>query len=118
VDLPPTQTNNPNLTASYLLKEEGLEKLDNSNLAGSGIKSKVLEPGKSDEKDKSQDRVPTRKIVSSLDGNSNMVDVMGIGIKADNRKATSKRKSWEAKEESNYVTFNLFSPKITLTVKS
>ncbi len=24
IDLPPTQTNNPNLTASYLLKEDGL----------------------------------------------------------------------------------------------
>jgi hypothetical protein len=64
---------------------------------GSGIKPKITEPGKTEEKDKSQDRVPTRKIGSSLDGNSNMVDVMGIGIKADNRKGTSKRKSWEAK---------------------
>lgn len=27
IDLPPTQVNNPNLTASYLLKEDGLEKL-------------------------------------------------------------------------------------------
>lgn len=30
IDLPPTQTNNPNLTASYLLKEDGLEKLEQS----------------------------------------------------------------------------------------
>jgi hypothetical protein len=47
-----------------------------------------------------------------------MVDVMGIGIKADNRKMTSKRKSWEAaKEDSNYVSFTLSSPKKTQTVK-
>ena len=39
----------------------------------------------------------------NLDPNTNMVDVTGIGIKADNRKMTSKRKSWEAQEESNYV---------------
>lgn len=32
LDLPPTQNPNPNLTQSYLLKDEGLEKLENSNI--------------------------------------------------------------------------------------
>jgi hypothetical protein len=36
-DLPPTQANNPNLTASYLLKEDGLEKLDNSNVLATSL---------------------------------------------------------------------------------
>ena len=105
VDLPPTQANNPNLTASYLLKEDGLEKLENSNsnvLANSGNKSNLVDNSKVEEK--AQDRAPTRKIVPNIDPSSNVVDVMGIGIKADNRKMTSKRKSWEAaKDESNYV---------------
>ena len=30
-DVPPTQTNNPNLTASYLLREDGLEKIENNS---------------------------------------------------------------------------------------
>lgn len=53
--------------------------------------------------------MPTRKIVPNLDGSAGMVDVTGIGIKADNRKMTSKRKSWEAaKDDSNYVNKMLF----------
>jgi len=55
------------------------------------------------------ERVPTRKIVPNLDGSAGMVDVTGIGIRADNRKMTSKRKSWEAgKDDSNYVHLGLF----------
>ena len=53
VDLPPTQANNPNLTASYLLKEDGLEKLENSNsnvLANSGNKSNLVDNSKVEEK--------------------------------------------------------------------
>lgn len=112
LDLPPTQTNNPNLTASYLLKEEGLEKLDNSNVGASRVN-----PNESKAEEKAE-RVPTRKIVPNLDSSANMVDVMGIGIKADNRKMTSKRKSWEAaKEDSNYVTPVPLSPKRTPTTK-
>ena len=39
----------------------------------------------------------------SLDGASG-VDVTGIAIRNDNRKMTSKRKSWEVgREDSNYV---------------
>jgi hypothetical protein len=47
VDLPPTQVNNPNLTASYLLKEDGLEKLENSNvLANSNNRPNPLDNSK------------------------------------------------------------------------
>jgi len=47
--------------------------------------------------------------VPNLDGSAGMVDVTGIGIRADNRKMTSKRKSWEAgKDDSNYVHLGLF----------
>ena len=37
LDLPPTQNPNPNLTQSYLLKDDGLEKLDNSNVQQNNI---------------------------------------------------------------------------------
>ena len=48
--------------------------------------------------------MPTRKIVPSLESGAGMVDVTGIAIRGDNRKMTSKRKSWEVgREESNYV---------------
>jgi hypothetical protein len=116
VDLPPTQANNPNLTASYLLKEDGLEKLENSNvLANSGSRPNPVD---SKVEDKSPDRAPTRKIVPSLEPASNAVDVMGIGIKADNRKMTSKRKSWEAHEESNYVRLPVARRRRTETAKN
>ena len=36
LNLPPTQSKNPNLTASYLLKDDGLEKLDNSHVVSQG----------------------------------------------------------------------------------
>lgn len=86
-------------------------------MGSSGNKSNLIENSKIEEK--AQDRVPTRKIVPNLDNSSNMVDVMGIGIKADNRKMTSKRKSWEAaKEESNYVSTCLFSLKTILIQKN
>jgi hypothetical protein len=35
----------------------------------------------------------------TLENGSGMVDVTSIGIRADNRKLTSKRKSWEAAQE-------------------
>ena len=41
-----------------------------------------------------------------------MVDVTGIAIRPDNRKMTSKRKSWEvAREDSNYVNKIIFRVK-------
>lgn len=53
--------------------------------------------------EKPSERVPTRKIVPSLESGAGMVDVTGIAIRPDNRKMTSKRKSWEvAHEDSNY----------------
>ena len=44
--------------------------------------------------EKPSERVPTRKIVPSLESGAGMVDVTGIAIRPDNRKMTSKRKSW------------------------
>lgn len=45
----------------------------------------------------------------NLESGSGLVDVTGIGIRADNRKMTSKRKSWEnAQEESNYVLREIY----------
>lgn len=111
VDVPPTQTNNPNLTASYLLREDGLEKIENN----SGVVPAPLEASRAEEK--SQERMPTRKMAPNADPNSNMVDVMGIGIKPDNRKMTSKRKSWEPQEDSNYVRMSGLSLRTTSTTR-
>lgn len=64
-DLPPTQANNPNLTASYLLKEDGLEKMEASNvLANSGNRPNAVDSSKVEEK--SPERAPTRKIVPNI----------------------------------------------------
>lgn len=94
-DLPQIQNNNPNLTAAYLLKEDGLEKLDNSGrLQLSAVKSNNVQDNYKLEEKMSPDRLPTRKIVPGIDNNSRLVDVVNIGIKADGRKANSKRKSW------------------------
>lgn len=87
LDLPPTQ--NPNLTTSYLLKDEGLEKLDNSGLQ-SNNHSHLQNSGFSE---KNQDRIPTRKIATNVEAGDH-VDATGVGIKAEGRKLTSKRKSW------------------------
>lgn len=106
LDVPPTQANNPNLTASYLLKEDGLEKLDNSGLANSRQRSI---PEHSRVEDKPAERVPTRKIVPTLESGPGMVDVTGINIRNDGRKVTSKRKSWEVGKEDSYVRISLFS---------
>ena len=76
LDLPPTQSNNPNLTTSYLLRDDGLEKLENS-----GLQSNASNLNNSGFTEKNQDRVPTRKIAPNLD-TSNMVDATGVGIKA------------------------------------
>ena len=105
LDVPPTQANNPNLTASYLLKEDGLEKLDSPNLSNSRQRS-IQDQSRMEEKP--SERVPTRKIVPTLESGAGMVDVTGIAIRPDIRKMTSKRKSWEvAREDSNYVTIPL-----------
>jgi len=46
-DLPPTQANNPNHTDSYLLKEDGLEKMEASNvLANSGNRPNAVDSSK------------------------------------------------------------------------
>lgn len=66
-------------------------------------------PEQSRVEEKPAERVPTRKIMPNLESGSGLVDVTGIGIRADNRKMTSKRKSWEmAQEESNYVYCEIF----------
>jgi hypothetical protein len=112
IDVPPTQTHNPNLTASFLLKEDGLEKLEQSQTNQLGnSRQRTIQEGNKD--DKHSERVPTRKIVPSLEG-SGAVDVTGIAIRPENRKMTSKRKSWEmGKEDSNYVPLLLVSPRTT-----
>jgi hypothetical protein len=108
LDLPPTQANNPNLTTSYLLRDDGLEKLENSGVQSnnSGLNNSGLQ-------DRSQDRVPTRKIAPNLD-TSNMVDATGVGIRAEGRKLTSKKKSWnyDQKDESNYSEENAENEKL------
>ncbi len=43
--------------------------------------------------EKIQDRIPTRKIATNVDS-GDMVDATGVGIKAEGRKMTSKKKSW------------------------
>jgi hypothetical protein len=107
LDVPPVQANNPNLTASYLLKEDGLEKLDNSGqLSNSRGRSQVEQ---SRVEDKPADRVPTRKIVPTLESGAGLVDVTGIAVRTENRKVTSKRKSWEIGGEDDYVRDSLFS---------
>lgn len=69
--------------------------------------------------EKAAERVPTRKIMPSLENGSGLVDVTGIGIRADNRKMTSKRKSWEAaQDESNYVNLNQYRTMKTEKTKS
>ena len=94
LDVPPTQANNPNLTASYLLKEDGLEKLDNSGQLLGHSRQRSQQPDNSRVEDKPAERVPTRKIVPTLENGAGMVDVTGINIRSDGRKVTSKRKSW------------------------
>ncbi len=76
-------------------------------MGSSGNKSNYNESNSKVE-ERSPDRVPTRKIAPYNDNSSNMVDVMGIGIKADGHKLTSKRKSWNVQnEESNYEEENV-----------
>ena len=88
-----------------MLKEDGIEKLEQKSpslLDNSRQKSQTEQERVEDK----AERVPTRKIMPSLENGSGLVDVTGIGIRADNRKMTSKRKSWEAaQDESNYVSF-------------
>ncbi len=42
-----------------------------------------------------QDRVPTRKIAPYVEPEKS-VDILNVGVKSEARKATSKRKSWNA----------------------
>lgn len=69
-DLPPTQSNNPNLTASYLLKDEGLERLNNSGGSNPNQSINLNNSGSIDE----EVRVPTRKIAPNLDNPSQIME--------------------------------------------
>lgn len=57
---------------SYLLKDDGLEKLENSQMSNNSNNEQLDKSG--------EDRVPTRKISPNADS-PGRVDVKGIGVK-------------------------------------
>lgn len=81
LDLPPTQNSNPNLTQSYLLKDDGLEKLDNSRQNNnSSISHSQMLKNSGGLTEKVQDRLPTKKIATKIES-GDLVDPTGVGIR-------------------------------------